>query len=137
MPCACSSARTISGRLCQILDQLWTPYGAYHRGLTMVRYRRNQEIACTAYPVEHWCCVVSGAARTCAVLSDGHRRIIDFLMPGDFFGFRQGHCFVTEAIVGGTGASKYPRQYLEKAADCTPCSGPHYLRDSAAINPPL
>ena len=49
---------------------------------------------------EHWYCVISGAARKYALLSDGRRRIIDFLLPGDFFGFRARHpeFFATDAI---------------------------------------
>jgi CRP/FNR family nitrogen fixation transcriptional regulator len=88
-------------------------------------YQHNQQIECTADLAEHWCCIVRGAARIQALLSDGRRRIIDFLMPGDFFGFRPRHqeFFVTETIVPDTMVSRYPRQYVERAADWNPALG--------------
>src|ERR1700730_18038087 len=66
----------------------------------IVSYQRGEEIYANTDLAEHWYCVISGAARKYALLSDGRRRIIDFLLPGDFFGFRARHpeFFATDAI---------------------------------------
>jgi hypothetical protein len=46
----------------------------------IVSYQRGEEIYANTDPAEHWYCVISGAARKYALLSDGRRRIIDFLL---------------------------------------------------------
>lgn len=88
-------------------------------------YRRNQEIYSGTDGFEYWYCIISGAARKYALLADGRRRIVDFLMPGDFFGFRSRHneFFASEAIVTGTTVARYPRQRMELAADSDPRLG--------------
>src|SRR5579862_931727 len=82
-------------------------------------YRRNQEIYGGDQGSEYWYCVLSGAARKYLLLADGRRRIVDFLMPGDFFGFRARHqeFFSAEAIAAGTTVARYPRRRVEMVAD--------------------
>src|SRR4029078_12870942 len=62
---------------------------------------------------------ISGVARDCALLADGRRHIIAFLMPGDFFGFtpRDAHQFSVEAVVDDTVVAHYPLQRVEQRAD--------------------
>jgi len=62
---------------------------------------------------------ISGVARDCALLADGRRHIIAFLMPGDFFGFtpRDAHQFSVEAVVDDTVVAHYPLQRVEQMAD--------------------
>jgi CRP/FNR family nitrogen fixation transcriptional regulator len=88
----------------------------------LLSYRRDQEIYGPADVGEHWYCIMSGAARKYALMADGRRRIIDFLLPGDFFGFRARHreFFATDAIVTGTKVARYPRRGVENAADADP-----------------
>jgi CRP/FNR family transcriptional regulator, nitrogen fixation regulation protein len=103
-------------------------------------YRRNQQIYDTGEGTEHWYCLLSGAARTSILLADGRRRIVDFLMPGDFFGFRARHTnsfaaeaiisFAAEAIVPGTHVACYPRHALEIIADSDALLG-RRMRDIA------
>ena len=38
-------------------------------------------------PTDYWYSVVSGAARKCSLTADGRRHILEFLLPGDLFGF--------------------------------------------------
>lgn len=85
----------------------------------VLAFRRNQEIYGTNAGPEKWYCVLSGAARKYLLLPDGRRRIVDFLMPGDFFGFRARHqeFFAAEAIVHETTVACYPREALEMIAD--------------------
>jgi len=82
-------------------------------------YAQSQTIYREFDLAQHWCCIVSGAARKYAVLADGRRRIVDFLLPGDFFGFSvpQQHRFGAEALMAGTTVVSYPRRMLETAAD--------------------
>jgi hypothetical protein len=51
-------------------------------------------------PAEYWYRIASGLARKCAVTPEGRRLIVDFLLPGDFFGFsaRDEHAFAVEAV---------------------------------------
>jgi CRP/FNR family transcriptional regulator, nitrogen fixation regulation protein len=88
-------------------------------------YRRGQEIYGAGEPADFWYHLLSGSARKCAILADGRRRIVDFLMPGDFFGFRARHerSFAVEAISHGTTAGTYPRHRIEAAADTDPALG--------------
>lgn len=83
---------------------------------------RGQQIYGQKDPAEHWYRVVSGAARKCALLADGRRQILDFMLPGDFFGFtaRAQHAFAVEVIVEGTIVARYPRRRLEMLADSDP-----------------
>ncbi len=73
-------------------------------------------------PVEHWYRIVTGAARKSAVTADGYRHIVDFLLPGDLFGFgaRGVRPFCVEAIAPGTLILRYPRRSVEQLADSDP-----------------
>jgi CRP/FNR family nitrogen fixation transcriptional regulator len=88
----------------------------------ILSYHRDQEIYGPTGGEEHWFCVLSGAARKYVLLADGRRRIIDFLLPGDFFGFRAQHeaFFAADAILAGTEVARYPRRGMETAADSNP-----------------
>jgi CRP/FNR family nitrogen fixation transcriptional regulator len=92
---------------------------------SVMSLRSGQEIYGEDDAAEHWYSLISGAAREYALLADGHRRIVDFLLPGDFFGFRarHQHSLATEAIVKGTTVARYLRKSLETAADSDPALG--------------
>jgi CRP/FNR family transcriptional regulator, nitrogen fixation regulation protein len=89
---------------------------------TPMTYQRGQEIYGETDPPDHWYRLESGTARKYALLADGRRCIVDFLFPGDYFGFRMRHCnsFAVEAIVPGTKVARYSRRILEAAADRDP-----------------
>ena len=56
------------------------------------------------------------------MLADGRRRIVEFLLPGDFFGFgsrHKHHCYV-EAIGNGTAVACYQRRNVQMVADSDP-----------------
>jgi CRP-like cAMP-binding protein len=71
---------------------------------------------------EFWYRLIKGAARKCAFSLDGARQIVDFLRPGDLFGFGTGdlHPFSVEALVTGTLVARYPRAAAERLADFDP-----------------
>jgi CRP-like cAMP-binding protein len=53
-------------------------------------------------------CVLTGAVRKYSLRPDGHRQIVDLLMPGDFLGLsHRDPCFVLEAVSNGTGIASF------------------------------
>jgi CRP/FNR family transcriptional regulator, nitrogen fixation regulation protein len=94
--------------------------------------RRGEMIYASGDPVEHWYRIVSGLARKCSVTTDGRRQILDFLLPGDFFGFnaREKHPVTVEAGVEGTVVARYPRKRIESLANTDPQVG-RYIRQMA------
>lgn len=86
------------------------------RSIAQIRtYRREQEIYCQEQKSEGWYCVVSGVVRKYHLKQDGRRQIVDFHLPGDFFGVtcRAYHQFGVQAITDETVTAFYARQKLE------------------------
>jgi CRP/FNR family nitrogen fixation transcriptional regulator len=100
------------GRPLSALERLGAP-ALYKNGAAV--YRCND-------PVDYWYRIVVGAARKCAPTADGGRHIVDFLLPGDLFGFgaRDVRPFCVEAIVPDTLVVSYPRRDAERLADFDP-----------------
>jgi len=98
------------------------PLGNLDQLAAIVTFRRGQEICNQEQAVEHWYFLLSGAARRCALRSDGHRQIIDLLLPGDFFGlaFGQQSDATIEAVADDTVVASYPRPRIELLADSDP-----------------
>jgi CRP/FNR family transcriptional regulator, nitrogen fixation regulation protein len=88
----------------------------------IVSFRRGQEICSAAQSVECWYLLLSGAARRCTIRSDGHRQIVDLLLPGDFFGLAFGgqSDATIESVAGTTVVASYPRPRIEALADSDP-----------------
>jgi len=84
--------------------------------------RRGQELYRRSDAADHWYRVVSGLAKEQALLPDGRHQIVDFLLPGDCFGFgtRDQHQFAAEAVVNGTVVIAYPRREIEMLAERDP-----------------
>lgn len=83
------------------------------------RLRRGERVYGAGDPVDHWYHLESGMARNSTLFADGRRRIVDFFMPGDFFGFSAGraHSFDVEAIPEGTVVTRYQRHEIERLAE--------------------
>jgi CRP-like cAMP-binding protein len=66
--------------------------------------------------------VITGAAGKCILQADGRRRIVDLLLPGDFFGFgtEMQYRHLVEAVVEDTVIASYPRRRAEMLADANP-----------------
>ena len=73
-------------------------------------------------PADYWYRVVGGAARKGAIMPDGRRHIVSFLLPGDLFGFGASHAhqFTVEAISPGTIVARYSRRRAEIVAESDP-----------------
>lgn len=79
---------------------------------------RGQEIPNNPGPTGHWYYVIAGAARRCAVRSDGRRQIVDLMLPRDFFFVSDGRNEATiEAIAEETVLASYPGQRVELLAE--------------------
>jgi CRP-like cAMP-binding protein len=85
-------------------------------------YHKGDTIYYQDGPAEYGYRIVTGAARECALLADGRRQVLDFLMPGDVFGFCAPgvHRFSGEIIAEATMVARYPRHRVEMLAESDP-----------------
>ncbi|QUD87526.1 helix-turn-helix domain-containing protein [Phenylobacterium montanum] len=85
-------------------------------GFTM-RFERDEEIFGEQEEADFAYKIVSGAARTFRVLSDGRRQVVGFHLPGDVFGLERGetHRFSAEAVSGCV-VALVRRTAIERAA---------------------
>ena len=83
---------------------------------------RGQEIQSRGGRVDDWYRIVAGMATKSVLMADGRRQIVDFLLPGDFFGFsaRDTRAFDVEAASEGTVVACYPRRLVEPLVDSDP-----------------
>ena len=86
---------------------------------TVRRYGADERIYRQDDSADYWYRLVGGAARTCNQISDGRRQIVDFLLPGDLFGFHTGDCSV-ECVVANTTVVRYPRREMESLMEADP-----------------
>ena len=98
----------------------------------VARYDTDQPIHRYNDPAQYWFRIVAGAARKIALSGDGRRHIVDFLLPGDFFGFcaSSEHHFCVETIVAGSLVARFPRRSAERLADSDPQVA-RYIRQAA------
>ncbi len=83
---------------------------------------RGQAIYGLGDPAGAWYCVLSDLAKKSAVMPNGRRQIVAFLLPGNFFGMtaRHSHVMVSEVVIDGTRIARFPRQRLETITDADP-----------------
>lgn len=83
-------------------------------------------------PTDYWYGILTGAARKCALTADGRRQIVDFLLPGNLFGFgaRDTHQFSVEVLMACTTIARYPRRHVERLAESDPEVG-RWVRETA------
>ena len=86
---------------------------------TLRRYGADERIYRQDESADYWYRLVGGAARKCTQISDGRRQIVDFLLPGDLFGFHTGACSV-ECVVANTTVVRYPRREMEFLMESDP-----------------
>jgi CRP-like cAMP-binding protein len=96
--------------------------GALERIASLNRYHFGQTIYFQDAQADYWYRIVSGAARECVLTSDGRRQVVDFLFPGDLFGFssRGVRRLAGEIIVESTMLACYPRFRAEALAESDP-----------------
>jgi CRP/FNR family transcriptional regulator, nitrogen fixation regulation protein len=89
---------------------------------TLVRCEVDEVVYHSEEQAQYWYRVVTGAARECSLMAGGRRQIVDFLLPGDVFGFGadNSHRFSAEVITTGTIIARYPRGVAEVLAESDP-----------------
>ena len=109
-----------------------TTYESLQQLAVVARYDTDQPIHRYNDPAQYWFRIVAGAARKSALSGDGRRHIVDFLLPGDFFGFcaSSEHHFCVETIVAGSLVARFPRRSAERLADSDPQVARH-IRQAA------
>jgi CRP-like cAMP-binding protein len=87
-----------------------------------IRCKIGAPIYTCGEPARFWYRIATGAARQCVFSRRGYRHIVDFLRPGDLFGFdaRDTYQFSVEPIAAGTTVARYPRTQAERLVDCDP-----------------
>ena len=115
-------ATTASVQEWRASSNLASPLGSLESMSTMARFAPGDLIYLSGDPADFWYRILSGACRKCAYGLDGSRQIVDFLRPGDLFGYaaQDVHSFSAEAIVSGTTVARYPRPSAERVADSDP-----------------
>jgi CRP/FNR family transcriptional regulator, nitrogen fixation regulation protein len=95
---------------------------ALERIATVAHYHFGQTIYFQDSHADCWYRIVIGAARECVLTPDGRRQVVDFLFPGDLFGFSS--CDVRglagEIIMEPTILARYPRRRAELLAESDP-----------------
>jgi CRP/FNR family nitrogen fixation transcriptional regulator len=111
-----------SASICQSVKGTLLPDQPLERLAVVASYETGQPIHRYKDPAEHWFRIVAGAGRKIAMSADGHRQVVDFLLPGDFFGLcaSSAHHSRVEAIVPGTTVARYARCSAEHLADFDP-----------------
>ncbi|MFZ1906351.1 MAG: helix-turn-helix domain-containing protein [Steroidobacteraceae bacterium] len=99
---------------------------------TVARYEAGESVYRSSDAIDHWYRIIRGAARKSALSRDGRRYIVDFIFPGDLFGFRAtgARHFCVETLVPGTLIARYPRRGVERLADYHPEIA-HCIREAA------
>jgi len=79
-------------------------------------------------PADHVFKVVSGALRTVRLLPDGRRSVIDFVLPGDFFGMAENGTYAHSLEVLADGSFiRYPKKQLRDVLNNDPQAGRTFL----------
>jgi CRP/FNR family nitrogen fixation transcriptional regulator len=101
-----------NGRPPNILESL----GSLHK------YDAGETVYCQDEAADYWYLIVGGAARKCTQLADGRRQIMDFLLPGDLFGFHAGarHECSVESVAPNTTVLRYQRPLMESLMEADP-----------------
>lgn len=94
---------------------------ALHQLSTRIRFTRGETIFGESDDETHAYKIVSGVVRLCKYTLDGRRQIIDFMLPGDFFGFSKRNEYgVTAEAVSDTVLLSFPRKQIERLEATAP-----------------
>ena len=89
---------------------------------TIRTYDAEETVYSQDEAADSWYLLMGGAARKCAQISDGRRQIMDFLLPGDLFGFEAGarRESSVECVVPDTKVKRYRRPQMESLLEEDP-----------------
>ena len=85
--------------------------GAFENLARINRHRVGETLHYPGKDAHYLYRMISGAARETILTADGRRQVVDFLLPGDLFGFTAAgkHEFFAEVIAENTTIARYPR----------------------------
>lgn len=85
---------------------------------TRIEATVNEALYDAGDAADAWYRLIAGAACESVQTANGARQIVDFLLPGDLFGFCSGpsHESSVEVIADGTAFARYPRRRAEELA---------------------
>lgn len=117
-----------AGKMAERQETLATPmraFGGLERIASVASYRFGETIYFQDQRADCWYSILRGAARECAVNEDGRRQIVDFLLPGDVFGFSNGEArgLAAEIIAEPALVACYPRDRAEALAEADAAVG--------------
>jgi CRP/FNR family transcriptional regulator len=79
-------------------------------------------------PAEHVFKIVSGALRVVRLLPDGRRSVINFLLPGDFFGLAENGTYTHSLeVLADASFVRYPKAQLRDVLDNDPTAGRRFF----------
>ena len=109
----------------EMLARSMHTFGELERIASVAPYRFGQTIYFQDQRADCWYSILRGAARECAVNEDGRRQIVDFLLPGDVFGFSNGEArgLAVEIIAEPALVACYPRHRAEALAEADAAVG--------------
>jgi CRP/FNR family nitrogen fixation transcriptional regulator len=85
---------------------------------TRIRYGRGETVFSEGDAATHVYRVICGAVRLCKHMPDGRRQIVDFRLPGDFFGLMPVSAYVfTAEVVTDAVIVSYPRTQVERLGE--------------------
>jgi CRP/FNR family transcriptional regulator, nitrogen fixation regulation protein len=89
---------------------------------TLHRYDTGETVYCQGGAADHWYRIVGGAARKSTQIADGRRHIMDFLLPGDLFGFDAAarHECSVECVAPSSSVVHYQRKRMESLMESDP-----------------
>ncbi len=84
----------------------------------LMKFARRQPIYSEGDAAHHCYKVVEGAVRATRILSDGHRQILDFFLPGDTFGIELTRTYgATAEAVGEVVLLRCPRACIDRKSE--------------------
>jgi CRP-like cAMP-binding protein len=100
---------------------IWASFGVPGTTITLAR---DEPLFFEDAAADRYFEVISGAVRSCTLLSDGRRHVGDFFLPGDFLGLGAvgRHSYRAEAITA-TRVAAYARDLVDLAIDEHPLLG--------------
>jgi CRP/FNR family nitrogen fixation transcriptional regulator len=103
----------------EMLARSMHTFGGLESIASVAPYRLGQIIYSQEQRADCWYRILSGAASECAITADGRRQIVNFLLPGDLFGFSNGGArrLAAEIIAEPALLACYPRQRAEALAE--------------------
>lgn len=112
---------------CRFFEQCVDKSAASTQG-PLLKFSRRQSIYSEGDAAHHCYKVIEGAVRATRILSDGHRQILDFFLPGDTFGLELTKTYgATAEAVGDVVLLRCPRTCIDRKSQAD------YAREMVAM----